>query len=92
MGTSKTKHVLKTRQRNTVVKEDISEDQVVSVEEEKEVSWTEFEQDLVGPRSLSEVTKPSFQGPKTTKDTNTQKKVTGKGKGSDLAPTRGVGS
>lgn len=39
MTTSKTKHILKQRQRNTIaMEEEIPEDQIVSVEKEKEVS------------------------------------------------------
>lgn len=83
MAASKRKYVLKKRIRNIIVgEENIPKDQVISVEEEKEIIWTESEEDLGG---LS-------QGPKVTKDPKAQKRVTIKEKMGDPAPTQGPGS
>lgn len=85
MSVNKRKHVLKKRWRNTtIVEEDIHEDQVIRVEGEKEVSWTEFEEDLITLRTLTEVTKPSSQGPKP--DPKILKKNTRKARGVTLLP------
>lgn len=60
MAASRTKHILKKRRKNTIVmEEDILEDHIVSVEEEKDISWTECKEGSVGLRSVSEVTKSS---------------------------------
>lgn len=83
MTASKQKYVYKKRQRKTtVVKEYIPEDHIVNVEEEKEIDWTESEEEL---GDLS-------QGPKKVKDSKVQKKDIVKGKKSDPISNRGPGS
>lgn len=82
MTARKQKYVYKKRQRRTsVVENDIPKDQVVNIEEEKEIDWTESEEEL---GDLHE----GLEGPKGPK---VQKKATINGKRNDPASTRETG-
>lgn len=82
MTARKHKYVYKKRQRRTtVVENDISKDQVINIEEEKDIDWTESEEELGDLHQ-------GLEGPKGPK---VQKKDTINGKRNDLASTRKPG-
>lgn len=77
MRASKQKNVSKKRLRNAIVVEpDIPKDQVVNVEEDEEINWTESEEEEI-KKSL---------------DLGTQKKIIAKGKGRESVSSRGPNS
>lgn len=94
MEASKYKDAKKKKLRGTTIldNEEVPEDQVVDMEDEKDQSETEFDEDLVSLKLHIEITKSSSQGLETSKDPKTQKKDVGKFKRGDPAPTWGPDS